>query len=89
MSQEFVVDVKRKKLADDTDLWTATTNGKTFEASSEVELREQVRLYLLGVVAKQNGKTEDDYAATLRRTWWVRIKEVENKDEEVIYSLFD
>lgn len=89
MSQEFVVDVKRKKLADDTDLWTAVTNGQRFEASSEEDLREQVRLYLVGVVANNNNKSTDDYSATLRRTWWVRIKETENKDDEPIYSLFD
>jgi hypothetical protein len=89
MSQEFVVDVKRKKQADDTDLWTAVTNGQRFEAASEEELREQVRLYLLGVVANGANKSIDDYNVTLRRTWWVRIKESVNTDDEPIYSLFD
>ena len=89
MSQEFVVDVKRKKQADDTDLWTAVTNGQRFEGKSEEELREQVRLYLLRVVADNNNKSTDNYSATLRRTWWVRIKESETTDDEPVYSLFD
>lgn len=91
MSQEFVVNVKRKSLVDDTDLWTASVNGQRFEAITEESLRCQVRTYLLNVVAKNNNKTVDDYTASLRRTWWVHIKECAKTDDEPepFFSLFD
>jgi hypothetical protein len=92
--QEYIVDVKRKTLPDDTQQWVASVNGKKYVASTEDALRDEVRQELLNDAAAKMGVPDvDKLAARLNRTWRVRIEEVKgdagDDDDTPIFSLFD
>lgn len=64
----------------------------TFEAGSEEELREKVRVYVLEGEALARDKKADDLEARMRRTWTIRVVERPElaEGEEIIFeSLFD
>lgn len=94
--QEYIVDVKRKTLPDDSQQWVASVNGKKYVASTEESLRDEVRQELLKDAAAKMGISDvDKLAARLNRTWRVRIDEVKEVDGDAgdddtpIFSLFD
>jgi hypothetical protein len=87
--QEYIVDVKRKTLADDTELWTAVANGVTYTAASEAALRESVRLALLSDASSVLRVPEASLTTKLTRTWRVRVAETSDVADEPVWNLFD
>jgi hypothetical protein len=89
MEAVYEVDVKRKKIDDDVDVWYATlANGLKYEAASETLLREKVRVCLLADAASKMSKHVDELSARLKRTWHVRIVEGISVPDDVVWDLF-
>jgi hypothetical protein len=67
------------------DTWTARREGVTLSGASEEDLREKLRLHVLGPYG-------DGHDVKLRRTWTVTVHAAqpsEEDDEAFVTSLFD
>lgn len=85
----YIVDVKRTRQTNGSDLWTARVQDSQliFDALSEETLRETLRVALIKRESEKLGIAGTSIATTMTRTWRVRLEE--SKDDNEISGGWD
>lgn len=81
----YIVDVKRTRQTNGSDLWTARVQDSqlVFDALSEETLRETLRVALIKLESEKLGVSGTSIATKMTRTWRVRLEESKEDDDEV------